>query len=174
MVRLVDMRDCAALLALSVASGMLSLGLRAQVPWLAPEPDVVVAACSLDESDAISPMPVGRRTVQRIAVDEMLARLADGGVTVIDARPGAAYVTGHIPGAISLPAEEAAGILATQTLPIHPDHLVVTYCDDDGSDATHVMELLGASVGCRQVRLLDGGWPAWVDAGAPVEDERSG
>ena len=163
-----DLRDAAGLFALASLLGLASLGVRSDVPWLAPPPETV-ASCMIDDDhegwDALGP-----HDVPRIGVDEVAQQLAAGRVTIVDCRPVEAFSQAHIPGALSVPAHEAEVLLGTQTLPIPPDHLVVAYCDGDGSDAESVGRLLGASAGCSQVHVLDGGWGAWIASGAPVTE----
>jgi hypothetical protein len=51
----------------------------------------------------------------------------EGGYTLIDARPGGAYISGHIPTAISLPFGKFADECIT-VLPQDKDRLLVFYC----------------------------------------------
>lgn len=162
-----DLRDAVVLLAAATALGLASLGMRADVPLIAAAPEPTVASCVLeDDIDAWDNSP----SMPRIAVHEVAQQLEAGHLTVVDARPVEAFARAHIPGAISLPATEAEALLGTQTLPIPPGDLVVTYCDGDGFESETVGRLLGVSAGCSQVYVLDGGWSAWVASGAPVEE----
>jgi rhodanese-related sulfurtransferase len=165
-----DLRDAAALFGLASCLGLGSLASRTDVPWLAPEPEPAVASCVLDDDFA----EWSEHAMPRIAVDEVLEQLPTGRLTVVDCRSVEAFSEAHIPGALSVPAAEAEALLGTQTLPIPPDHLVVAYCDGDGSDAESVGRLLGASAGCSQVHVLDGGFGAWVASGAPVTEVSRG
>jgi rhodanese-related sulfurtransferase len=162
-----DLRDAAVVLAVGTILGLGSLGVRADVPWIAEVPEPTVAACVLDDDLEGWEAP----SMPRIAVPELLEQLAAGHLTVVDARPVEAFARAHIPGAISLPATEAEALLGVQTLPIPPGDLVVTYCDGDGDDSASeaVGRLLGVSAGCSQVHVLEGGWSAWVASGAPVQ-----
>lgn len=168
-----DLRDTGVLLAIAVVLGLGSLGMRAGVPWLAPPPAPAPASCSMDEGVQAWDPPA-EPVVPRIPVDEVLTRIEQGDVTIVDARPGDAFSHSHIPGAISLPADEADAILERESVPIHPQHLVVTYCDGAGSDSEYLGQLLGDSAGCSRVRVLEGGFGAWLAAGAPVEARHSG
>lgn len=145
--------------------GIASLAVRLDVPWTPPPPDPAGVVCGADEPfEGIAP------ALGRIAVDELRARLGKGDVVLVDARPVEDYAAGHIPGAISLPADEIDALLATQSLPIRNDLDVVTYCArDDAGDAEHVGRLLDGAIGCPRIHVLAGGWAAWLGAGAPVE-----
>ncbi|MDJ0657189.1 MAG: sulfurtransferase [Xanthomonadales bacterium] len=53
-------------------------------------------------------------------------------------------------------------------LGIEPDSQVVVYDDASGAIAARLWWLLRYA-GHEQVAILDGGWPAWLEAGLPVE-----
>jgi rhodanese-related sulfurtransferase len=158
-----DLRDATLLLALSLGLGLASLGVRADVPWIAAEPEPAPTSCVLEDDEAWAP------SMPHLGIDEVARRLETGHLTVVDARPAEAFARGHIPGAISLPSAEAEALLGVQTLPIPPGDLVVTYGDADGFDAETVGRLLDVSAGCSQVHVLEGGWSAWVASGQRVE-----
>jgi rhodanese-related sulfurtransferase len=161
-----DLRDAALLLGLATSLGLGSLAVRADVPWIAAEPEPAAGSCMLEgDFDAWEDPPA----MPHIGADELARRLDAGHVTIVDARPPEAYARAHIPGAISLPHDEAEALLGIQTLPIPPGDLVVTYCSGDGA-AEAVGRLLGASAGCSQVHVLDGGWNAWIASGGPVDE----
>lgn len=112
--------------------------------------------------------------VEIISVEELSSIRRDPGVTVIDARPTAAYngwplrgeaTAGHIPGAVALPrswmdglsASDLGKLLASKGVAI--DDLIVVYGYDD--DATVVAERL-AEHGRGEVAILDGGFVGWA------------
>ena len=61
-----------------------------------------------------------------IPYDELLSRLGDPGLTILDVLPRHTYEEAHIPGALSMPLEEipqrAAGVLPDK------DREIVVYC----------------------------------------------
>ena len=87
--------------------------------------------------------------------------------------PGARFVDldtdlsgSHGPGRHPLPSVEAfAHTLGG--LGIGPEHMVVAYDSSGGAIAARLWWML-RSVGHRSVRVLDGGFPAWEEAGLPV------
>lgn len=92
------------------------------------------------------------------------------GVTFVDARPEADFRRGHIRGAIHLPYEAAAEAAGKSSLPVPRDHRLIVYCE--GGAHCQLSELLAqvlSRAGCEKVRVLKGGYPAWVQAGLPVE-----
>jgi thiosulfate/3-mercaptopyruvate sulfurtransferase len=107
-----------------------------------------------------------------IDADELLARLGDPAVTVVDARAPERYrgeiepldrVAGHIPGAVNWPHTDA-GAVPPELL--EADEIVV-YC---GSGVTACVDLLGlAQAGRPDARLYPGSWSDWSTRGLPVE-----
>ena len=115
----------------------------------------------------------------REELDDSRLRLVDCGWD------GAAYGRAHIPGAVRRPghayvkemnADGTRGSAVTgpedfrllcQRMAIAPDSRVVVYDDWGGLYATRLWWAL-RYYGFDDVRLLDGGWQAWVEAGLPV------
>jgi rhodanese-related sulfurtransferase/DNA-binding transcriptional ArsR family regulator len=103
----------------------------------------------------------GLETITRGELAERLER--DPPPLVLDVRPAAEFVAGHVPGAVSLtPDELATGV---RRLPIDAD--VVAYCRGAfcvyADDAVRALRRRGR----RAVRLEDG-FPEWRRAGLPV------
>lgn len=100
------------------------------------------------------------------AVDRatLVARISDGDVLVLDVRPTAEYVAGHIAGARSVPLDELRRRL--RSLP--DDRQIVAYCRGPycvyADDAVRVLR----EHGLPAARLEDG-FPEWRRAGLPVE-----
>ena len=104
---------------------------------------------------------------QRITVEELKQMLAKNQpVTIIDVR-GSDYDSSDskIKGAIRI----TPGDVAAHVKEIPRDKPIVTYC----SCATDGGALAAAQVlrenGFKNVRALKGGWPAWNEAGGPIE-----
>ena len=154
----VDLRDALVLVAISAALGLTHKVLRPDFPWVAqPRQE----ACSLPVDPAVA--------VERITPATARQWLGRADVTFVDARSSADYLRGHIPGALSLPAGEAAGILGVASMPIANDALVVTYCDGAACERSEYLGLLlREHAVCERVRALDGGWNAWLAANGPV------
>ena len=96
--------------------------------------------------------------------EELLARVNQGLVTVIDVRPEQEYAAGHLPGAINIPPQELE--LRLKSLDTSQD--VVAYCRGPhcvfSYDAVEKLRLNGVNA-CR----LEDGFPEWKSAGYPVE-----
>lgn len=95
--------------------------------------------------------------------EELQERLKRGEVVVLDVRPVDEFRAGHIPGAVSIPAEELAARLDEL-----PSSEVVAYCRGPYCVlATDALNVLRAS-GWRASRLEEG-FPEWRLAGLPIE-----
>jgi rhodanese-related sulfurtransferase len=66
----------------------------------------------------------GREGMEPVNRDDLLKRVIEGGVTVLDVRPVEEYRAGHIPGALSVPLHHLKGILAK----LPADQEIVAYC----------------------------------------------
>ncbi|MGE3977886.1 MAG: ArsR/SmtB family transcription factor [Nitrospira sp.] len=108
---------------------------------------------------------VGQRdTLEAISRTELVTRLRDGMVTVLDVRPPEEYSLGHLPGAINIPIGELKRRLAD--LPKRRE--VVAYCR--GPYCVWSVEAVATlrAKGYR-VRRLEDGYPEWKAAGLDVE-----
>jgi len=142
----------------------------------------------------------GPLTSPLISTAELAERLEDADLRIVDARwylgkPGAgraAYLEGHIPGAIHLDLDADLSDLAGFGAPgRHPlpdpatfaermgragigtDTLVVAYDDSGGWVAARLWWMLDnlGHAARGGVRVLDGGWQAWTGEGRPVSTD---
>ncbi|MGH3201971.1 MAG: rhodanese-like domain-containing protein [Streptosporangiaceae bacterium] len=101
--------------------------------------------------------------LEPVAHDELVRRLRDGDILVLDVRPQAEYAAGHIPGAVSMPHDQLAARLAE--LPRSAE--IIAYCRGRycvfAPDAVRLLRERGFSA-----RPLKGGLPDWKLAGLPV------
>jgi rhodanese-related sulfurtransferase/predicted transcriptional regulator len=104
-----------------------------------------------------------RGDVEQVTSDELEERLAAGSAVLLDVRPKAEYLAGHIAGARSAPLDELRS--AALDLPRRVE--VVAYCRGPycvyADDAVRLLR----SRGLRASRL-DVGFPEWRRAGRPV------
>lgn len=99
--------------------------------------------------------PIGRH--------ELLDRVREGSVTVLDVRPAEEYLAGHIPGAVSMPPEELERRLAE----LSRDREIIAYCRGPYCVyAVHAVELLRRRR--FKARRFEEGIPEWRSAGLPV------
>ena len=102
--------------------------------------------------------------LEPIAREELIERVKDDLVTVIDVRPVEEYAAGHVPGAVNVPIRELEAYLQQ----IEPGQEIVAYCRGPhcvlAFDAVAVMRDKGINA-----RRLEDGYPEWKNAGLPVE-----
>lgn len=97
--------------------------------------------------------------------------LRDEGVVVIDARIPELYREGHIPGARSLPFAEVDDRLPGFRLDTPQDATIVAYCSGYGCPDSFDLALRLLEEGFEDVRVFEGGFPEWKDAGLPVDED---
>ncbi len=105
-----------------------------------------------------------RDALEPLTRAELVERLREGSVTVLDVRAREEYAAGHVPGAINIPLKDLQQRL--QDLPEGRE--VVAYCRGSwcvlSFDA--VAELRRRGIAARR---LEDGYPEWRAAGLPVE-----
>ena len=108
--------------------------------------------------------------LEPIPREELLERVRDGLVTVLDVRPPEEYAAGHVPGAINIPLSELEQRLQELDDEDGGDREIVAYCR-----GPHCVLAYDAVARLRQkgmrARRLEDGYPEWKIAGLPVETE---
>lgn len=106
----------------------------------------------------------GKDSMEPISRIELMQRAKEGLVTVLDVRPRAEFASGHLPGAVNVPAAELKKFLAQ----LDPKQTIVAYCRGPycvlAFDAVKLLRSKGF-----QARRLQDGYPEWKSAGLPVE-----
>ena len=106
----------------------------------------------------------GKEGMEPVNREDLLKRVIEGGVTVLDVRPVEEYQAGHIPGALSVPLERLKEIIAE--LPADQD--IVAYCRGPYCVlAVQAVELLREK-GFNAIRL-EQSVQDWRAMGLPVE-----
>ncbi len=105
-----------------------------------------------------------RDSLEPISRKELLRRIHQGTVTVIDTRPVEEFNAGHLPGALSLPLTEVKRRL--RELP--RDREIVAYCRGPYCILSYEAVAELRKRGFKALRLEDG-FPEWKAAGLPVE-----
>lgn len=102
--------------------------------------------------------------LEPIAREDLLNRVTDGQVSVIDVRPSEEYKVGHIPGAVNIPLPD----LQKHLDDFDTEMEVVAYCR-----GPHCVLAFDAVAELRKhglnARRLEDGFPEWKQAGMPVE-----
>jgi rhodanese-related sulfurtransferase/DNA-binding transcriptional ArsR family regulator len=102
--------------------------------------------------------------LEPIAREELLDRVNNGLVSVIDVRPAEEFSAGHVPGAINIPLSE----LQKHLDEFNNELEIVAYCR-----GPHCILAFDAVAELRKrglrARRMEGGFPEWKHAGMPVE-----
>jgi len=105
-----------------------------------------------------------RDAMEPVSRDDLVSRLHDGMVAVLDVRPEDEFAVGHLPGALNIPLAELERRLGE----LQADREVIAYCR--GPYCVLSFEAVAA---LRErgylVRGLEDGYPEWTAAGLPVE-----
>jgi rhodanese-related sulfurtransferase/DNA-binding transcriptional ArsR family regulator len=103
-------------------------------------------------------------SLEPIPRDELLARVQNDLVTVVDVRPPEEYAAGHVPGAVNIPMAE----LEKHLDQFDPEQEIVAYCR-----GPHCVLAFDAVAKLRdqglKARRLQDGYPEWKTAGLPVD-----
>jgi rhodanese-related sulfurtransferase len=105
--------------------------------------------------------------VDAIGRDELIARLRNGDVVLVDVRPAPEFEYGHIEGARSIPIDELEDRLAE----LPADREVVAYCRGPFCAYAHQAVRRLHAVG-RPARRLQEGWPEWRLADTTSRESR--
>jgi rhodanese-related sulfurtransferase/predicted transcriptional regulator len=105
-----------------------------------------------------------RDALEAVSRKDLVSRLRDGLVTILDVRPEDEFALGHLPGAVNIPLSKLEHRLAE--LPV--DREVIAYCR--GPYCVLSFEAV-AALRARGylVRRLEDGYPEWKAAGLPIE-----
>jgi rhodanese-related sulfurtransferase/DNA-binding transcriptional ArsR family regulator len=102
--------------------------------------------------------------LEAVSRKDLMKRLKDGLVTVLDVRPEDEFALGHLPGAVNIPLTALKKRLAE----INPRQEIVAYCRGPycvlSYEAVAALRHRGFNV-----RRLEDGYPEWRAAGLPVE-----
>lgn len=105
-----------------------------------------------------------RDALEPVSRRDLLTRLEDGLVTVLDVRPQDEFSLGHVPGALNIPVAQLEKRLSE--LPIERE--IVAYCRGPycvlSFDAVAALRAKG-----YRIHRLEDGYPEWKAAGLPVE-----
>lgn len=107
-----------------------------------------------------------RKSMEPVTLNELLTRLREPGLVILDVRPTLEYAQGHIAGARSIPIDE----LQQRLHELPQDQEIVAYCRGAYCVfADEAVELLAARG--YQARRMQQGYPDWKLADLPTETE---
>jgi ArsR family transcriptional regulator len=105
-----------------------------------------------------------RDSLEPVSRTDLLDRMRDGLVTVLDVRPEDEFALGHLPGAVNIPLADLERRLAD----LPPDQELIAYCRGPYCVLSFEAVAKLRRRGYRARRLEDG-YPEWKAAGLPVE-----
>lgn len=105
-----------------------------------------------------------RDSLEPVSRKELLRRMREGLVTVIDTRPAEEFAAGHLPGALNLP----LGQLKRRLRELPRDQEIVAYCRGQYCVLSYETVAELRKRGFKAYRLEEG-YPEWQAAGLPVE-----
>jgi len=114
------------------------------------------------QSSTVMPLPALIDDVQQAAEFDIL---------VVDARNPELYQRSHIVGAVSLPLVEIEERLPVFVEQYPRDRAIITYCNGFGCPDSFDLGVRLLEEGYQDVRVFEGGYPEWHDAGLPVTGE---
>ena len=105
-----------------------------------------------------------RDELEPVTAQDLLVRLSQGLVTLLDVRPAVEFAAGHLPGAVNLPMD----LLHTRLEKVPKRREIIAYCRGPycllSVDAVATLRKKGF-----KARRLEDGFPEWKAAGLPVE-----
>ncbi len=108
-----------------------------------------------------------RSLLQPLSATELIQRLTDGNVILLDVRPTEEYAAGHLPDALSIPVTDLAARLSE--LPQEKE--IVAYCRGPycvfADEAVALLRTYGYTA-----RRLEQGVPEWRALGLPIVSEK--
>jgi rhodanese-related sulfurtransferase len=158
------------MLGIAAAGVLLGLGLNALSPHPADLRTPVYSAAESGGSACTAPHdgPQAATGFQSISCSDATSMCTSCNAGFVDARPAAEFAAGHVPGSFHLPphahgdeAEVIAKLRAYPTVVVYDSGMACNLAD---AVATHLK-----SEGLKDVRILQGAWPAWESAGGPAE-----
>jgi rhodanese-related sulfurtransferase/DNA-binding transcriptional ArsR family regulator len=102
--------------------------------------------------------------LEPVEAEDLLERIKDGLVIVLDVRPADEYAAGHVPGSINVPVKE----LEKQIKKLDNKKEIIAYCRGPYCVLSYDTVTMLRNKGFKARRLKDG-MPEWKRAGLPVE-----
>ena len=119
-----------------------------------------------------APGPVAATANATLPQPVLLAEVRDlaaAGALPVDARDGALYADGHLPAAVSLPLAEADALMERFRQQVAAERTLILYCNGYGCPDSFDLGVQLIAAGFQDVRVYEGGFPEWQDAGLPVD-----
>ncbi len=116
----------------------------------------------------VQPSPSAQQFPQPTVLEEVKTLVTQGAV-LVDARAWEVYLDGHIAKAWALPLGEVEEHLEAFLAAVPKDRVLVVYCSGYGCPDSFDLGIRLLEEGYLDVRVFEGGYPEWRDAGLPTE-----
>jgi len=155
----------------SAVASPVAAPVAAPAPKRAPAPGPPAPATPAPGRVLLERFPALRDRAEADVDSDEARWLHTQGARFLDARRTAAYATGHIPGALSLPVwedgvDEKVALVDSGTA--DRDLPVVIYCAGGGCEDSHLLARKLWMLGFKNLRIFAGGFPEWEARGWPV------
>lgn len=143
---------------------------------------LILAAMLIFGTDGVSADDIYRATLSepgqktpQVSTEQLRHILADHSAIIVDSRPRAEYVAGHIPGAryIDAPTNAAPGAVE-RLVGGDKNKALVLYCNGPFCQASRRLSERLVAAGFTNVRRYQLGMPVWRALGGPTEIELEG
>lgn len=104
-----------------------------------------------------------------LTIDQVKQALEQPDTVILDARSRKYYLEGHIPGALSFPAEEFYELIEPFRERVAELQPIIVYCGGYTCEDSPMLHDLLVSEGYADVKVFEAGFPAWQQAGLPIE-----
>ena len=135
------------------------------LPFLAAFIYFIKLQVGINAVDSKIDHPLNAQEVPRIGQVEAHVTWSGGLALFLDLRPNSAFARTHIPGAISIPAEE----LENRYSDLPNDRTIITYCDYPLEESSAQAALFLITHGFPNTKPLRGGIKAWIQSGYPID-----
>ncbi len=128
------------------------------------QPKQVTAPATVTSETSASAVVAYPDPIELDEIDELLA----AGALLVDARNKVDYAKSHLASAVSLPLGEVSERLAEFSAAVPKERVLILYCNGFGCPDSFDLGVILLGEGFSQVRVFEGGYPQWRDAGRPL------
>lgn len=137
---------------------------------LEPTPDEQTPAETPPPAEGDTPEPEEDDGLGMTA-EQLYEAVVSGRVILLDARSAEEFTQGHAEGAFHLPFDAfERGQQPEVVSLLDPAQTIVVYCEGGDCKSSNLVATVLAEMGFADVRVFTRGYPAWVEAGLPIEE----
>lgn len=115
-------------------------------------------------------LPQHHPVLSNLALPQARAIHLAGSMLFLDARESAAFLAGHVPGALNIPSDTVDESVATHRGRLDDARGFVVYCDSPDGEVARATAQALLQRGLGNLYLFPGGWSQWTAAGLPVSE----